>query len=138
METIMTENDLNIRLRRKLEILLPGYIIMKHSDRAQSGWPDFSVVGRGMCSQWEVKLADPDFESPGIQELTCQRLAVAGYCRYIIFDFRITESPCTSIVHPVNIKDWKLERERFSVGLAFNMIAEAIRDAHMAMPYIPR
>jgi hypothetical protein len=134
----MTENEMNDRLRKKLEILLPDYLVMKHSDRAKSGWPDFSIVGRGVCSQWEVKLADPDFESPGIQELTCQRLSVLGYCRYIIFDYREPTYPCTVIVHPLNIKEWKIQREQFSVGLAFNMIAEAIRNAHMAMPYVPR
>src|SRR5687767_5806015 len=138
METSMTENDLNDRLRKKLELLLPSYLIMKHSDRAKSGWPDFSIVGRGVCSQWEVKLADPEFESPGIQELTCQRLAVLGYCRYIIFDYREPNDPRTLIVHPLHIKEWVTQRERFSVGLAFKMIADAIQAAHSAMPYVPR
>jgi hypothetical protein len=134
----MTENDLNKKLRENLDILLPGYVVFKHSDRAKSGWPDFSIVGRGMCSQWEVKLADPDFESPGIQELTCQRLAVAGYCRYIIFDYRIVSQPFTLIVHPLNIQQWHDKPEWICPGLSFTTIAGAIKAAHMAMPYVPR
>jgi hypothetical protein len=134
----ITENDLNQRLELRLKGLLPGYVVMKHNERSKSGWPDFSIVGQGTCSQWEVKLADPTFDSPGIQELTCQRLAVVGYCRYIIFDYREPNDPRTLIVHPKDIKKWLSERERFSVGLAFNMIAEHIRMAHAAMPYVPR
>jgi hypothetical protein len=136
----MTENQLNQRMELRLKGLLPGFIIMKHNERAKSGWPDFSIVGMGSCSQWEVKLADPTFDSPGIQELTCQRLAVAGYCRYIIFDFREPEHPITLIVHPKDIKCWSKpeSREQLSVGLAFNMIAQHIRAAHSAIPYLPR
>jgi hypothetical protein len=135
----MTENQLNQRMELRLKGLLPGYVIMKHNERAKSGWPDFSIVGNGACSQWEVKLADPTFDSPGIQELTCQRLAVAGYCRYIIFDYRDALNPNTLILHPKDIKVWAANtHERFSVGLAFNMIADYIKTAHMAIPYVPR
>lgn len=137
----MTENDINQRMEKRLKELLPGFVIMKHNERAKSGWPDFSIVGMGSCSQWEVKLADPTFDSPGIQELTCMRLAVAGYCRYIIFDIRDgQDNPNTLIVHPKDLKQWNApdKRERFAVGFAFNMIAESIRSAHEAIPYIPR
>lgn len=136
----MTENQINQRMEKRLKELLPGFIVMKHSDRSKSGWPDFSIVGMGTCSQWEVKVADPTFDSPGIQELTCMRLAVAGYCRYVIFDLRHSSNPNTLIIHPKDLKEWyKPEHvERFSVGLAFSMIAEHIRTAHSSIPWVSR
>lgn len=127
----MTENTINRQLEEKLKPLLPGFVIFKHSDRARIGIPDFSIIGRNFTSWWEVKLADPDFDSVGIQELTCLRLAVAGYCRYIIFDYSVPAHPTTSIVHPKDLKNWKRAREKMSVGLAYHMLSQHIRSIHI-------
>jgi hypothetical protein len=102
----MTEHTLVKQLLALAREELKGYVIQKHNDRANSGIPDISVTGLGFTSWWEIKCANPMFDSPGIQELNCLRLAVAGFCAYIIYDYRDEKNPNTHIVHPRHLKSW--------------------------------
>ncbi len=79
-------------------------VVIKHADRYTHGIPDMSVTDLGYTSWWEIKHANPDFESKGVQELTALRLATAGSCYYVIYAEKPTK--CVLIVHPKNISDW--------------------------------
>jgi hypothetical protein len=103
----MTEHTLVKQLLTLAREELKGYVIQKHNDRANFGTPDISITGLGFTSWWEIKCANPTFDSPGIQELTCIRLAVAGYCRYLIYDFERLKNPTTYIIHPKDIRHGK-------------------------------
>jgi hypothetical protein len=82
----MNEATLKNQLVKKLRELMPGFVILRHEDRHTAGIPDISVTGCGRTSWWEVKHANPDWKSRGIQELTCMRLAAAGICFYITYE----------------------------------------------------
>lgn len=83
----------------------PRFIAFKHADRFTHGVPDVSLTGNDFTSWWEFKVADPTFDLPGIQELTCKRLDSYGfYCRFIIAD---ETSDRLLVVRPREIADWK-------------------------------
>ena len=105
-------------LRRQL----PGFILLQY---ATAGAPDREVIGQGRTSRWEFKHATPHFDSPGLQELTCTRLASAGHCRYIIW----CESPQgnqqrTMIVGPSQLWSRRKEAQQGAVD-ARSLIPEA-------------
>jgi hypothetical protein len=131
----MTEHTLVKQLLTLAREELKGYVIQKHNDRAKSGTPDISITGREFTSWWEVKYADPTFDSPGIQELTCMRLAVAGYCRYLIYDNRYS-MPTTGILHPNNIRNWTGKMDDYEWvrdGIAHKSFIEYVKTLHMGM-----
>lgn len=84
--------------------ILPSFQFMRHEDKFKHGVPDLSVTGRRFTSWWEFKLADPDFQSEGIQELTMKRLDAAGFARYIIYE---KDPKQIFIVRPDDLRDWK-------------------------------
>jgi hypothetical protein len=94
------------RLRR-----YQGVIAFRIEDTTTSGYPDIYVGANLKSTWWEVKLADPDFDSKGIQELTALRLnQYAGYCRYIIYREEADGShKRVSICHPSLISDETLQ-----------------------------
>lgn len=80
-----SEASLTQKLLSKIRGLRPQAVVLKFNDRVTSGIPDFAVAD-GLTVWGEVKYADPDFESTGLQELTCLRLDKRSICRYIIYD----------------------------------------------------
>jgi len=80
---------------------------------------------------WEFKHATPDFDSPGLQELTCMRLAASGHCRYVIWqESRHGSGKRTLIVHPDKVHDKSLVHEDACVGFDHRWLVEYIRKAH--------
>jgi hypothetical protein len=106
----------------------PGSVVIKHADRFTFGVPDMTVTENWMTSWWEVKHADPDFESQGIQELMALRLYTAGRnCHYIIYD----ENPkSVLIVRPPDIKDWKTKSIAETLGHDHKWVVNFIKDYH--------
>lgn len=100
------EAKLKSNLMIMLRQALPKYVLFRHEDKFTSGIPDISITGFAKTSWFEVKHATPDFDSPGIQELTMLRLAAAGFhARYIIFtEDKNGDFKKTFIIHPKYIK----------------------------------
>jgi hypothetical protein len=124
----MTENDINRKLSLEMSKQLGSdYWYAKLSDRSTSGIPDFVLVGKGNTSFWEVKYADPVFKNPGIQKLTCQRLARVGTCYYLIFD-EVTQSVCYA--EPINIDDWRNKAQMLSSAFDYPYIIRFMKEMH--------
>jgi hypothetical protein len=83
----------------------PDFWTIRHEERFNSGTPDISLTGNGGTSWWEVKYANPDVRGPGIQKFVLNRLAKAGYARYVIFAER-KGVRSTRIVHPRHLDAW--------------------------------
>ncbi|MCR4301824.1 MAG: hypothetical protein NUV51_09460 [Sulfuricaulis sp.] len=123
------ESLLKSALVRTLKEQLPGFIVLRHEDVRTSGIPDISVTGGGRTSWIEVKHATPHLETRGIQELTCLRLAGAGFCRYLVYqENKRGNGKRTLIVHPKHIGD--MLPETFCVGYDHRWVAEYLRKIH--------
>ena len=110
------------------------YFVMTHQDVRKSGYPDRSIHGYGHSTFWEFKHATPNFSSPGLQEITCARLAVHTYCRHVLFVETETERRIM-IAHPREVfqKHGKLKRIAAEVefdGHDFDKLAAFIHAIH--------
>jgi len=111
---------------------LPGFYMFQI---ATAGWPDRGIVGAGRTTFWEFKHGTPDFDSPGNQELTCQRLALhGGWCRYVVWQENAKGvGQRTLIVHPREVagrSNWNLQPESWCVGYDHRWLVNKIREAH--------
>lgn len=101
---------------------------------ASAGAPDRAIIGAGKTSWLEFKHATPSFRSPGLQELTCMRLAIAGYCRYVIwYETAKGNGQRTMIVHPKVVHErtsWQLTPEAWTMGFDHEWLVEQIRKVH--------
>lgn len=128
------ESFLKTALMRELRSTLPDCVALRHEDRFTNGIPDISITMHGKTSWWECKHGTPRFDSLGNQELLCQRLAVQGYCRYIIW----TESKSgieqrTMIVHPRELygrNEVGMNAEAFCMGFNMHWLVDQVRKAH--------
>jgi len=116
----MTEATLKAGLVKALRQEMPWWVVIRHEDRFRSGVPDLSLTGNGRTSWWEVKFANPYFESKGIQHLTLLQLAKEGVARYLIYSI-YEGKKSTHIVRPQSIDVWRADRE--SVVDGFNHVA---------------
>jgi hypothetical protein len=109
---------------RELARQCPHYVVLL---LATAGGPDRAIVGTGRTSLWEFKHGTPGFKSHDLQKLTCLRLAVQGYCRYVVWEER-RGIKRTLIVHPNHIGD--LLPEAWCVGFDHKWLVEQIRKVH--------
>lgn len=124
----MTENDINRKLSAELDRQLTSdYWYAKLSDRSTSGIPDFVLVGKSNTSFWEVKYADPVFKNPGIQKLTCQRLARVGRCWYLVFD---AGTEFVYLVEPQYIDDWRNEGNEICEISEYKSVVRFMMEIH--------
>lgn len=108
---------------------VPSLVAFRVELPDRAGIPDIHVAGGGLAAWYEVKHATPTFESTGIQELTCLRLARACYCRYIIYhEDAQGQNKRTLIVHPSEIHSLKPEEE--ARGFDHQFVVEFIRRKH--------
>lgn len=107
-----------------LKMMQPRYYVLHHSTRAA---PDYSISGDGRTTFWEFKHATPDFESPGDQELMCMRLALASFCRYVIWK---EPGPRTLIVRPHYVHDRSLVADARCDGFNHSWLVEEIVKVH--------
>jgi hypothetical protein len=92
-----------------------GVVIIHHEDVRTSGIPDISITFNGRTTWWELKHATPQFDSPGIQELTMLRLNAHGFARYLIYYESKVASRQTLIVDPKYLDVYEtLPEMRFS------------------------
>jgi hypothetical protein len=110
---------------------VPHYVALRHEDLFTSGIPDISLSGMRHTSWWEFKHATPKFESKGIQELTCKRLAAHGYrCHYVICYQVPNEDVMTYIVHPDKLHKFQTEARYWTDGINYKWIAKQMIDLH--------
>lgn len=130
--TRWNENKLKAKVIELGRQAQPSWVWLPFQDRFKSGIPDLWVTGNNVTSIWEFKYADPDFESPGIQELTMKRLSAQCHrAYYIIFDARDPDRTSTRIIPPMGIKEWdKYPFLWASRGFDFNGVVETIAMTH--------
>lgn len=125
------EAELKSAFFKALAGVLPRFYVLQY---ATAGAPDRSIVGAGKQTNWEFKHATPDFDSPGNQELMCQRLAVHGHCRYVVWQEHADgQFQRTLIVHPREVagrQSWNLQPEEWTSGFDHAWLVERIRRAH--------
>jgi hypothetical protein len=130
------EAELKSLFTAELKRQLPGFYSLAY---ATNGAPDRSVVGAGRQSNWEMKHATPDFDSPGDQELMCCRLEAASHCRYVIwFEHKSVEK--TMIVRPRHViripsassahSARGLQVESWCVGFDMKWLVDEVRKVH--------
>jgi hypothetical protein len=115
----------------ELRLQCPTFLVLL---QATAGAADRAIVGNGATTWWEFKHATPTFDSPGNQELMCMRLALQGYCRYVIWqEARSGYGRRTLIVHPREVHtraSWKVVPEAFCVGYDHRWLVRYIQKVH--------
>jgi hypothetical protein len=112
------------------------FFIQHNQDVRKSGWPDTIIHGFGCATSWEFKHATPNFSSPGIQEVTCGRIARHSFCRYVLF-FETAKRQNILIARPRNVigrkgKTNDIVAETVLDGFDFDALASFIYDVHTA------
>lgn len=125
---IKREGELKSAFTREFRRQLPHFIVLMNSSRAA---PDRSITGGGRTTWWEFKHATPGFDSPGDQELMCMRLAVQGFCRYVIWwESSKGIGQRTMIVHPKMVADHSLIPEASCEGFDYKWLTNYIQTIH--------
>lgn len=126
------EAELKAAFGRELARLRPEFVVLTY---ATAGAPDRSITGCGVTTHWEFKHATPGFRSPGLQELTCMRLAVQGACRYVIwYESASGQDKRTLIVHPQRFSERRptgiFDIEASCVGFDVGWLAHYVVNFH--------
>jgi hypothetical protein len=129
---VKNEQSLTRKLIDVLKELLPGSVVLKHTDQFTAGVPDLTVTWGWLTSWIEVKVVRAGQQgiiARGSQTLTMQQLAKVGSAWYVVYH---TEgSGKTFIVHPAHIYGaYWLEAERDVDGLKHEVVAEFIKARH--------
>lgn len=125
------EAELKGLFTARLKLELPNFVVLL---QGTVGAPDRAIVGNGVTTFWEMKHATPDFDSPGIQELMCQRLEVRGHCRYVIWQetgngYRQRTTVATPYA-VANRNGWFVESEAWCLGYDMAWLVRQVRKAH--------
>ena len=127
------EEELRAKLMSELRHYLPHFVCFRHEDIRTSGIPDIEVNGNRITTHWETKHGTPEFTSPGIQELTNQRLARQSHSRYIIWQEGV-DGARTLIVHPDEVKNRQsfstIVPEALAIGFDMYWLMLEIAKAH--------
>lgn len=132
------EEVLRAELMDEIRYRLPRFVAFRHEDIRTSGIPDIELNGNGRTTHWETKHGTPEFTSPGIQELTNQRLARQSHSRYIIWqqgwyptDLEVMR---VMIVHPDNVRNRQsfvdIIPERMTAGRGMFWLVSCMAAAH--------
>lgn len=106
----------------------PSFYMLQLATRAA---PDRLIVGNGHATFWEMKHGTPGFVSPGDQELMCNRLATAGYCRYVIWqESSRGEDQRTLVVHPRAVLDKSMVPEAWCNGFDHQWLVRFVLRRH--------
>lgn len=129
------EDKLKSALLAEIKVQIPRLIVQRHEDVRKAGVPDFSTDGAGKCRWWEVKHATPDFHGKEYQELNCLRLAVANFCRYIVYQEDKQGKRRVMIIHPEKVlrrngKMNAIDFECYASGFDHAWVTRYIRDMH--------
>lgn len=127
----MTEADLKRELCGLIRRSRPRYTILRLEEMFTHGVPDISIDGNKFHSWWEVKLVNKtrNVKSKGIQKLTCQKLDIGGFCRYIVY-WVGADFTRTYIVHPNDIDEDPSTWVDFTDGFNHDWILERVLEVH--------
>ena len=121
------ESDLKSAFFKEQKKKLLGFVVIRHEDIRTGGTPDLSVTGLGRTTWYEFKHCTPQCSKHQLQELICERLAAAGFCRYVVY-WEKGLFKRTMIVHPRNITS--LIPEVSVVGFNHQFVIDYIRQVH--------
>lgn len=113
------------QLAKDLRETFPRAVVFRIEDHFTHGVPDI-VLTLGKTIWIEVKLADPDFKSKGIQELTMNRLALVGFAFYVVY-YTWKGVERTYIVEPKDIGKSIDEWDCWVDGISSEPVIEYIR-----------
>lgn len=124
-----TENKLKAKLVETARTVEPSWIWLPITERYKSGIPDLLVSGNHQTSFWELKFADPDFNSQGIQELTMRRLEIqSGRAFYVVFK---DATQTIHLVKPSLLAHWENSTAAHVVsGFVFKDVIQFIKLVH--------
>jgi len=130
---IKRESELKSAFTKVLKEQQPNAIILLF---ASAGAPDREITEGGRTIHLEFKHATPEFDSDGLQELTCMRLAAEGYCRYVLW-WEDGRDKFTLIVHPNVVHSvlkakrrgpWPMYAESKHPGFDHHWLVNQLRD----------
>lgn len=121
----MKEQEPKAALSKYLRENLRGAVILRIEDHFTHGLPDTLIFWRQKGLAIEVKFADPDFKSKGIQELTMNRIALASFAFYVVY-YCVNEVKRTYIVETKDIGLPIGEWDHFTEGFDHNFVAQEI------------
>lgn len=98
-----TEAKFKGELVKLIRIELPTFVVIRHEDHFTHGIPDISVTGNKKTLWIEIKFANPNFKSKGIQEVTMLRLSARGHAFYVIYRQTKEKEEYTYVVDPKEI-----------------------------------
>lgn len=84
----MNEATLKGQLMRAIRAQLGGWVAFRMEDKFRAGLPDMAVIGNGLTSWWEVKLANPTMKTTTVQDETMRRLALVGFAYFLVYEER--------------------------------------------------
>jgi hypothetical protein len=102
----------------------PDAVVQRHTDMITAGTPDISVTIAKTTVWLEVKVTDTglNFKAREIQRHVVKRLAVAGWCAYVVFE---RNPATTSIVLPLAVDNFSYET---SSGKDFSLVCKFIKE----------
>lgn len=127
------EAELKGLFTARLKLELPSFLVLL---QGTPGAPDRAIVGNGVTTYWEFKHGVPDFDSPGLQELTCGRIDVqsGGRCRYVVWQETSNgHRQRTNIVTPRALADrngWLMDCEEWCIGYDMAWLVAQVKKAH--------
>lgn len=125
------ERKLTGQLMERFKLLPRSFVVERHEQKITHGTPDICITGNWVTSRWEVKHATPNFKTKGIQELTMNRIALAGYAQYVVYWQKPNLGKRTYIVHPRDIgKDPESEWKDFIEGFDHDFVLNRVKDVH--------
>ena len=128
--TRVNEAELKQRLRDALKGSLRGVVVLRHEDHFTAGIPDTSITWKRRTTWMEAKVAEPSVKSLGVQKDTCERLAVMGYCWYVVY--RVKGGVWTTlVVDPPLVHDLdQVPDECVADGINHQFVVEFIRRSY--------
>jgi hypothetical protein len=132
------ESKIKGKIMDKAREIAPSFVWLRIEDRFTSGIPDIHAAGLGYGSWWEVKYADPDFDSNGAQELMMLRMEGAlGFAYYVIY---VEEGVLAYTKKHIRIltprqfgEDWKTAYTHIIPGFDHAALVEFIVKKHRRM-----
>lgn len=76
------ERDFQKKLKKKLEALLPGCIILKNNANEKQGFPDLLILYKKHWAALECKRSAKAHRQPN-QSYFCEKLNNMSFCRFI-------------------------------------------------------
>lgn len=123
----MTEHKLLAPCVKLMRSELPtGWVVVKHADSFTSGWPDVSVTGLRRTTLWEFKHGPKVKWANALQQLTCRRLAAAGYSCLIVLYQETEAERRTVILTPDEVEVGA------TIGFSHEFVVNFVRNLHVA------